>query len=299
MTSYTPRPYTPELGFTDDYERVRQFLLRINQPQMASPYFPWAAWEWMFCLPYLTVESLREIVVWEKAGEIVGLTTIDDAPGELYFDIDPTCPGLKEAMLAHALVHPTGEEPLQVCISDADPDFQRIARAHGLRPTQETEQAAVLDLTGTLDYALPEGFTLISQADGFDLEKFNRCLWRGFHREGEVDASEARMEMRRRQLSGPNQIPELNIMVVAPDGHYAAYCGMWHAPGTEYTYVEPVCTDPDYRMMGCARAAIFEAGRRCAARGARTAYVVSGQQFYYTIGFNPLPAERWWVAPLR
>lgn len=297
MSPYTRRAFAQELGFSADFHRVREFLLRIHTDRNKTPFFPWAAWEWMFCLPYLTLEDLEEISIWELDGEIVGLTTIEDDPGSLYFEADPAHPALKLVMLAHGLARYKGDEPLEVCIGDADPDFQRTARRLGFTPTSKIENASVLDLTGDLAYTLPEGYRIIDHSSNFDLYKFNRCLWRGFDREGEVDYGEARMEMRRRQLSGPHQDPELCVMVVAPDGEYVSYCGIWHEPGTHYAYVEPVCTDATFRKLGLGKAVVLEAARRCAARGATEAIVISAQEFYYRIGFNPVPAERWWRAP--
>lgn len=294
MPPYRVAPYPPDVTFGSAYERVRQFLLRINRGEVVNPYFPWAAWEWIFCLGYVDEEEVQKYVQWEEDGVVVGLSSFDGNPARRYLDFDPTRPGLMQEMLAWSLAHHTGEEPFQVNISDADADFQHTARRMGMTPTQETEHASALDLRGALEYSLPENFTIRSQADGFDLHKFNRCLWHGFDRKGDVDVSEQRLDFRRRQLSGPNQLPELNIVVVAPDGEYAAYCGMWHEAGASYTYVEPVCTAPAWRKHGCGRAAVLESARRCAARGARTAYVVSNLDFYYRIGFNPLPAARWW-----
>jgi hypothetical protein len=38
---------------------------------------------------------------------------------------------------------------------------------------------------------------------------------------------------------------ENQILVIAPDGRGAAFCGMWHLPGTQYAIVEPVATAPE------------------------------------------------------
>jgi predicted N-acetyltransferase YhbS len=48
----------------------------------------------------------------------------------------------------------------------------------------------------------------------------------------------------------------------------------------------PVATDPQYRRMGLGRAAVLEGVRRCAALGARRAYVGSDQAFYQALGFR-------------
>nr|WP_166805245.1 GNAT family N-acetyltransferase [Cryobacterium sp. TMT2-4] len=84
------------------------------------------------------------------------------------------------------------------------------------------------------------------------------------------------------------------MLVVAPDGDYAAYCGIWHEPGTTYALVEPVCTDPDHRRRGLGRAAVLEAARRCRDLGAQAAYVGSNQAFYSALGFTPHSNGIWW-----
>ena len=87
----------------------------------------------------------------------------------------------------------------------------------------------------------------------------------------------------------------LRVLIVAPNGEYAAHCGMWYLPGDEYAYVEPVFTLPEYRRMGLGKAAVLEGVKRCKDLGARCAYVGSDQQFYYSIGFYPYENETWWV----
>lgn len=288
------RTYPPDLSFGAAYEEVRQFMLRINSDGLVTPYFTWAAWEWFFCLRHRSEEDVAQYRIWEDGSGVVGISMWYDKPSDWYIDADPRNLDLKRHMIekvraAHAL-----DAPLRICVGDADPAYHAIMRNLGFRPTGDTENTSMIDLTGDLSYHLPDGFTIIDSAAGFDLLKFNRCLWRGFNREGEPDTSEARLDFRRRQLSGPNQDPTLRVMVVAPNGDYVSYCGMWHEPGTTYVYVEPVCTDPDYRKLGLGKAAVLEGCRRCAVRGATNATVFSNQQFYYNLGFNPLPSERWW-----
>jgi len=82
--------------------------------------------------------------------------------------------------------------------------------------------------------------------------------------------------------------------VLAPDGNFASYCGMWQDGASQNALVEPVATDPAYRKMGLGRAAVLEAVRRCGLLGAKRAYVDSSQQFYYNIGFRPCITSTFW-----
>ena len=150
---------------------------------------------------------------------------------------------------------------------------------------------SVLDISDELTYDLPNGFEIHSLADGYDLYKLDRCTYRGF---GNGDEPSNELPEGYKGYQGPNFDKSHHIYVQAPNGDYAAYCGTWYDKNTDYAYVEPVCTDPLYRKMGCAKAAVFEAVKRCGRLGAKTACVISSQQFYYNIGFYPVDTYTLW-----
>ena len=87
------------------------------------------------------------------------------------------------------------------------------------------------------------------------------------------------IEDRRKMQSGPNFRADLTIVIGAPTGDFVSFCGMWYEPVNKIAYVEPVATDPDFRRMGLAKAAIWEGIRRCAVLGATVVYVGSDQGF--------------------
>jgi predicted N-acetyltransferase YhbS len=140
---------------------------------------------------------------------------------------------------------------------------------------------------------LPEGFSLQSLADENDLHKINRVLWHGFDHPGPPPEEE--IEGRAFAQKAPNVRKDLTIVVVAPDGNYVSYGGMWHIKENKVAYVEPVATDPDYRRMGLGKAAVLESVRRAAAEGAQVAWVGSGQGFYSAIGFEAKFSAVPWV----
>ena len=80
--------------------------------------------------------------------------------------------------------------------------------------------------------------------------------------------------------------PHLGLAAVAPDGELAAFCCLWYHPGTDYAYVEPVCTVPSHRGKGLAKALLSEALTRAKALGAVKAYVISDMAFYEKLGFR-------------
>jgi predicted N-acetyltransferase YhbS len=99
--------------------------------------------------------------------------------------------------------------------------------------------------------------------------------------------------------SGPNFRKDLTIVVESPAGDFVSFCGLWYEPVNRYAYVEPLATDPDYRRMGLARAAVWEGVRRCLELGAKEVFVGSDQEFCKAIGFSTLFKSNCWVREYR
>ena len=70
---------------------------------------------------------------------------------------------------------------------------------------------------------------------------------------------------------------------------------MWIVPEKEFGLIEPLATDPDFRRMGLARAAVWEGIRRCRDLAAETIYVGSDLPFYLSLGFRVLYYSRAWM----
>ena len=287
------RNFIAELGYSKDFHKVRDFIIRINGRGLRYPNFEWVRWEWAhkdICFEHSDI--LPKIGIWEDDGKIVAVTTFEDQPGQAFFLVDDEYSHLKEEMLQYALENLRYDGKIKLMIDDCDAEMQRYAKKAGLRPTQDKELDSVIDIDDSLSYSLPDGFSISSAQDKIDFKKVNRVMWRGFNHEGEPP--EDLLEFRKRPMKSPHQDLSLIIKTVAPNGDYASYCGMWYEPGTDYAIIEPVATDPSYRLKGLGRAAVLEGVIRCGKLGAKRAYVGSSQQFYYNIGFYPAASGTWW-----
>lgn len=288
------RNYNPLPGYSPDFHKVREFLIRINSPGFTTINFLWERWEWSFCLEAISRDNLPKMGIWEDDGKIVAATGLEQDPGEVFPLVDAEYGYLKDDVLQYSLKNLKKEEKLKVLIQDDDPEFQKCARRAGFYPTQQRDCRAVFDIDGNIEYKLPEGFSITSMADDYDLHKYNEVLWKGFNHGDSPPDDREHIEGRRISLSSPNQDMNLKIAVVSPDGRFASYCGMWYDEKIDYALVEPVATMPEYRKMGLGQAAVLEGIRRCGKLGAKTAYVGSSQQFYYNIGFRPVPGGTFW-----
>ncbi len=288
------RNYTNQAGITDDYYKVRDFLVRIGYSE-----FTYARWDWMATHGYLDKTSVDKIGLWEVNNDIVGLATFDCQMGKAYCLTLPDYVSLKKEMLLYSMEKLSKDKEFGIIIADTDLLFQDIAAQLGYVATEEKECDAVFYYDKTsMEYELPEEFRITTMKETYDLYQYRRVLWKGFNHElngeGEFnflkeDEQEAKEEMLR-----PNVDLNLKVAVMAPDGNFVSYCGMWYDPEAGYAVIEPVATDPAYRRMGLGKAAVLEGIRRAGVMGAKLAFVGSSQQFYYSIGLRPYGTATIW-----
>lgn len=292
----TRRTFPASLDHGVEFARVRDFLIELDTPHGCRPGFSWVRWEWAFARAAVRAEDLGRIGLWERGGRLVALATLEDGPGEAWLLARPGFEHLYPELIEHARRRLARDGRLRVLVPEDDDALVSALRVAGFRPGGGGEPNSVLDLTGAPPRCVPEGYEVRTLAEPWDVRAFHRLLHRGFGHPGEPDCSARPLAERRRMTSAPSQIPELNVLVVAPDGSYAAYCGAWTAPGTGYAVVEPVCTDPAHRRRGGASAAVLTALAHARALGAETAYVGSDLPVYRSLGFRPALGGAWWDA---
>jgi predicted N-acetyltransferase YhbS len=292
------RNYTCEPGYTDDFHKVCDFLLRINQDKVITPNFLWARWVWQFG-PYMSMEHLSHIGIAESDGMIVGLATYEEDLGESYFCLDEKYDDIKPQLIDYAIQNLNAPGKIKITLPDGDLGYQQAAVRKGFVPTTQKSSVAVIDIDKHR-YALPEGYSIMSFDDSrFDFDRYYNAIWRGFNNQRQRNEKETESMRKREGYDAPHLNLNLRILVVAPNGDYASHCGMWCVPDSGYAYVEPVFTLPEYRKMGLGKAAVLEGVNRCGKLGAKQAYVGSAQQFYYSIGFYPIHNETWWELRLK
>jgi predicted N-acetyltransferase YhbS len=284
-----------------DFQRVGDFLIENYQSDNRDGNFLQPAWEYMHGHPWLDEKSLDRIGIREDNGKIVGVVHYEMLLGKAFFEIHREYTHLKTEMLEHAEKNLFGKTEdrrryIKAYINDFDQEFEAIVKFRGYNKDDKSARPMTqLKITQPFrpNITLPEGFHLKSLDEDNDLAKLDRVIWRGFDHGEEPPATD--YEARKKQQSVPSYRKELNIIVVAPDDNYVAYAGTWFEAKNKYAYVEPVCTDPDYRRRGLGKAAVLEGVRRCGELGARVAYVGSNQPFYQSMGFRKLFNCNVWI----
>lgn len=287
------RNFIDEAGYCDDFQKICDFLIRINQNEVVAPNWLWARWVWQYDSHINTTQSHFGIA--EVNGKIVGLTLYDHGLGEAHFCIDMDYEGIKSQLIDFAISNLNLNGEIRLSLPDGDLGYQQSAVLKGFIPTAEKVPTSRIDINDNV-YTLPKGYTIMSFADkSFDADKYFDAIWKGFDNKRERTETEMESVKNREGFDKPYLDPDLRILVVAPNGDYAAHCGMWYIPGSEYAYVEPVFTLPEYRKLGLGKAVVLEGVNRCGKLGAKQAYVLSSQQFYYNIGFYPYQNDTWWI----
>jgi predicted N-acetyltransferase YhbS len=246
--------------------------------------------------------DLSKIGVAEQNGEIVGVVHFEANEAEVFIQVHPNHPELRFDLFEYAedtnfsgMSKSTNRLFRAVYVNDFDKELEQLVIDRGYEKWEHfaQEKSSLLLDKPLQEITLPEGFRLQSLTDENDFKKINRVLWRGFNHPGPPPEEE--IEGRKFAQQAPNFRKDLTIVVVAPDGNYVSYSGMWHIKENKVAYVEPVATDPDFRRMGLGKAAVLECVRRAAAEGAEIAWVGSGLDFYAAIGFEIKFAAIPWI----
>lgn len=136
---------------------------------------------------------------------------------------------------------------------------------------------------------LPAGFTLRPLAGAHEAAAYVELHRAVFASTSMTD------EWRRRTVQRPEYIPELDLVIEAPDGRLAAFCVCWYdeagPAGCSSGQIEPLGVREEYRHLGLARAILAEGIERLQQRGAEQIFVETDDyrdaafQLYQSVGF--------------
>jgi len=315
------RDYEPDR----DFIRVRDFL---NQTYAAFPLpYNWGLDRWnyarYFVAPMLgsygtdrgTPEgSLEAIRLWEEmvriweddAGRIVGVTCIEHPDpthsgyGEIFVQRHPDHPDLLGEMIAvgeDLYVHPE-KSRVYTWAFDGDEDLIATLETRGFeRRDEPVSRFLDCELRGFEQKSLPAQYTLQSMAEENDVEKRREIFGRSFDHENpkEWPSAFAYRELQK----APDYRKEHDLVIVAPDGAYAACCIVWLDTVNRIGHLEPLGTHPDHRRKGLAEGIVREGIRRLKAKGATRMPMTGGfEPFYRAFGFVERGTMHPWIKEL-
>jgi ribosomal protein S18 acetylase RimI-like enzyme len=213
----------------------------------------------------------------------------------------PGQPALLEEMLAWSEAHlPPDSGPLLVHSFESDTERTTLLRERGYRPTERAVVLRARPIDATVARpVLPPGYTLRHIAGEADITARAAVYERAFpdeHMPPALIASVTRATHYR---------PDLDLVVTALDGRFAAFATIWLDSQHHAGVFEPVGCDPAHQRRGLATALMLEGLRRLHTLGATTALVSTGagrtpaNRLYEAVGFGLVGRQVAWEGPHR
>ena len=268
----------------NDYQAVCDFLIELNRDGRRYINWNWARFEWMMEHPDFDASLKSSIGLWTEGKKIIGAAIYDMYFGEAFVGALSEYSFLLPEILDYAFSELKDSEGLAIAIGEECLQETEVAIQRGFSPIEQTETMMRIDLNTDFPVQPPTGTTIESFDPGDNLVAFQWLLWQGFdhgNERTEFEQAEQTVTKKRKHF---NQ--DLSLVAISPEGEMTAYCCLWFHEGTDYAYVEPVCTIPAWRGKGIAKALLYEAMNRVHVLGAQCAYVISDQSFYEKIGFQ-------------
>lgn len=312
------RSYDPE----HDFLRVREFLVQTHLA-FGIPALNWGLERWnyarYFVAPMLGSAgtepgtppgALQAIRMWEEMiglwedeeGRIVGVANIEHPDpehrgfGEIFLQRHPDRLDLLDEMLSYAedRFRDPHKNRVFIFVHETDAALRDAAAMRGYAEKPDlTAQYLEIRLDDLPEPVLPPGFAVRTMAKEGDVERRRELFGRSFNHPDPVDwpSSFAYRELQ----WAPDYRPEHDLVVVAPDGSYAACCIIWYDAENRVGHLEPVGTHPDFRRRGLARAVVLQGLHKLAALGATWVPMESDAPLYEAIGFRRVGVSRPWV----
>lgn len=270
----------------NDFENVHRFLQNQYTLKHHNGYLLPQFFEYAQTHPAFDYAYAHRIGIWEDKGDIVGIATYEMGLGEAFLLCAPGYEALYENMLEYAKKELSkekdGEKKLYLWTTDGQKALLDRLEKSAYEIVDE-ENITSLPYDKKLPMAtVPKGYRITTLDDQNDILKIHHCLWKGFNHGDEPDSD---FECRRQMQSGPHFRPDLTTVVIAPDGSYACFCGMWYDEVNQYAYIEPLATVPEHRKLGLGRSAILHAVQKSQSIGATYCYG-GPMDFYLNMGFK-------------
>ena len=256
----------------DDYQGLRYLLTDIYTRQ--GPYVSCTLGEmdwWRFTEH--DQNAMSSMRLWLVGGEIRGAAWPHADSVDIF--VHPDNRNLEDQMLEWAEIATRDslphDEGVQFSAMGYVRDDFRIAllTSRGYRRTERFFYCRVKSLsTPTPPMKLPRKFSFKHVSGEQDLQK--RV---DIHREAFAPSSMT-VERYRRVTQAPSYRPELDLVIVAPDGTFIAQCLSWYDPVNRVGSIQPIGVHPAYRRKGFGKLICFETIRRLQDMGAFRAQVI-------------------------
>ncbi len=295
----TSHPYSGE----DDYARMRALLFTIRADSGSPMYCTVGDLDWWRY--QLDDPAKAPAHLWiDELGTPVGFTWLNNR-GEVDLIVHPRYRAIEDEMLAQAEHEQRGRQAdagqaatLTAWAYTHDGERQAVLRRRGYERTETNlcHRGRRLDEPVPTSM-LPAGYIVRSVRGEVDVEERVAA-----HRDA-FAPSRMTTAKHRAIMQAPTYRSDLDLVVVAPDGAFAAFCIVWFDAVNKIGVFEPVGTHSAHRRLGLATALLREGMRRLQVLGAHTAYLTSDGRpgavaatgLYESVGFGVIDRNYFWI----
>jgi GNAT superfamily N-acetyltransferase len=285
----TSRPY----GGEADFARLQAFLAHARAAVSQTHYLHTGDLTWQLFHMLADFDPAQIVRVWEhEQSALIGFVLLHPRFGGFELQFDPAWRGLPLAleMLSWAETQlqqrwPRDHGGMSTLVNQRDVFLQGLLASRGFAPSGAWlyMQRSLTDSIPVVE--LPRGWSVRNIQSLDEAAARATVLGLAFEAPPFVDWYQKLMR-------SPGYDMDLDLVAVAPDGHFGAFAHVWVDQSNKVGQFEPVGTAPNARRLGLAQAILSEGLRRMQSRGMQTAIVIveaaeqPACQLYASVGFE-------------
>ncbi len=295
----------------DDHWKIRQFLREVfllnDRHEFSWPLYRWDYWRWHVNENIFQFNLEAAIFLWETADGKLVAALHPDGPGESFLQVHPAfrSPELEVEMMSvaetqFATTQAGGRQKLILWAHASDPLRQDLLTRRGYAKSgwlPEYQRRRNMN-TPIPNVETPAGYSIRALGDESEHPARSWVSWKAFHPD-EPDDKYKGWTWYRNVQRAPLYRRDLDLVAVAPNGDFAAFCTLWFDDVTRTAAFEPVGTHPDHQRKGLGKALMAEGLRRVRDLGATLCTVGSYSEragaLYASLGFTEYDLSEPWV----
>lgn len=279
------RPYR-----ASDLANLTSFIGENWKQDKFTSYHPSDFVHWM-SNGHLGEKLEQHFYIAEEAGQILAVVHLHSKSGMCCPVMDASKRGSEWELEFHRayiakmteLMKELDNKPLMISFVEEDEIAKGFLEQLGLKGEKSDYVQLVHSLERIPEIQLPDGFSIRSVAGEHEAQKLADVHNGAFG----LKWDEA---MYRKVMQTEGYEPERELVVVAPDGRFAAFTIIWFDPISRSGLFEPVGCHEDFRRQGLTTALMFEGMKRMKAAGMDVAHVgcetEAACKFYRAVGFE-------------
>lgn len=290
--------------WSQDFDKIQEFL--FNTYKLTKTFHNWIPS--MFenlqfgpCgTPYLDEED-EYVKIWEDSGVGIVAVTICKPSGECRFLIHPDYYEYGDTFVetlesqAKEMKIDDSEQKIYFMIEEGDIVREKVLKQREYNNRGVYEHNRYLPKNFEVpEITLPVGYSIrhVDIVNDFENYKavqgavFSHCI-------------SMTVELAKKYASAKFYHPERDVVVVAPDGTFAAFATGRMDPISKLAETEPVGVHPDHRQKGLGKAIVYEGIRRLQQHGAKAIVILgaassdAATKLYDAVGFERRDVNAW------